>query len=109
MSTVGVIGLGVMGKPIARHLIEAGLSVVGYDIERQALEILRQMGGVAVTSAQDVAEYADVILTLLPSAAALRDVVGGLCADGPSGDRRRRMQHAPHPRQSRGTGPACAR
>ena len=78
MPTVGVIGLGTMGKPIARHLIAAGFPVVGTDIERGPLEAMAGMGGVAATSSKDVADQADVTLTLLPSAAALRDVVDGL-------------------------------
>ena len=77
-ATVGVIGLGVMGRPIARHLLEAGFAVVGYDIAEQALESLSGLGGARATSPTEVAERADIILTLLPSAAALQDVVSGL-------------------------------
>ena len=78
--TVGVIGLGVMGTPIARHLLAAGFAVVGHDIVDEALVCFEAMGGKRARSARNVAERTEVVLTLLPSAAALQDVT-----DGPDG------------------------
>jgi len=78
--TVGVIGLGVMGTPIARHLLAAGFAVVGHDIVDEALVCFEAMGGKRARSARNVAERTEVVLTLLPSAAALQDVI-----DGPDG------------------------
>jgi 3-hydroxyisobutyrate dehydrogenase len=79
-SSVGVIGLGVMGTPIARHLLAAGFVVVGHDIVEEARVRFESMGGKIARSAREVAEQTEVVLTLLPSAAALQDVI-----DGPEG------------------------
>lgn len=75
--TVGVVGLGNMGLPMAGHLIAAGFAVRGYDVRREAVDALAETGGVAATSPADAAEGAAVVITSLPSVAALRNVVGG--------------------------------
>ena len=74
---VGVIGLGVMGSPIARHMMASGVEVVGYDIADQAMAAFAGIGGKAAASPREVAERSELVLTLLPSAAALHDVVAG--------------------------------
>ncbi|HEY1941379.1 MAG TPA: NAD(P)-dependent oxidoreductase [Roseiarcus sp.] len=75
--SVGVIGLGVMGMPIARHMMASGFEVVGYDIADQAMAAFVRIGGKAAASPREVAERSELVLTLLPSAAALHDVVDG--------------------------------
>lgn len=75
--SVGVIGLGVMGMPIARHMMASGFEVVGYDIADQAMAAFVRIGGKAAASQREVAERSELVLTLLPSAAALHDVVDG--------------------------------
>jgi 3-hydroxyisobutyrate dehydrogenase-like beta-hydroxyacid dehydrogenase len=77
---VGVVGLGIMGGAIARNLASAGWRVIGFDIDaaRRA-----ELAGAGVTVAADVAALAreaPVILTSLPSAAALQDIAGQLAA-----------------------------
>jgi 3-hydroxyisobutyrate dehydrogenase len=74
---VGVIGLGVMGMPIARHIMAAGFDVVGYDVADRAMTAFVGTGGKAVGSPREVAERSEIVLTLLPSAAALHDVIDG--------------------------------
>jgi 3-hydroxyisobutyrate dehydrogenase-like beta-hydroxyacid dehydrogenase len=74
---VGVIGLGVMGGTIARHLLEAGYTVTGYDIARERLDQHAARGGLAASSCREVADRAAMVLTSLPSAAALEQVVAG--------------------------------
>jgi putative dehydrogenase len=69
----GVIGVGIMGSAIARNLIAAGLPVIGFDIAADRREALAAMGGEAARSAAEVAAGADIILTSLPSIAALDD------------------------------------
>jgi putative dehydrogenase len=78
LPTVGVIGLGKMGLPIARNLIDRGFGVVGY--RRHPSPELEEAGGTFVTSAAAVAERADVLLSILPD---LRDVEEVIC--GPAG------------------------
>ena len=78
MTRVGVIGLGKMGLPIAQNLIERGFSVTGY--RRSGSPELAEAGGIVARSAAEVAASADVLLSILPGA---EDVEEVLC--GPSG------------------------
>lgn len=64
--TIGFIGLGIMGTPMAGHLIEAGYEVVAYDIVDEALAEGVEMGAVAGTSAKDVASRSDVVISMVP-------------------------------------------
>lgn len=77
IASVGVIGLGVMGLPISVNIAKAGFAVSGYDILPPRIEKLVTNGGKAAASALEVAEKAQVVLTLLPSLAAFEDVVWG--------------------------------
>jgi len=72
---VGVIGLGKMGLPIARNLMDRGFAVTGY--RRSGCAELVAAGGAAARSSAEVAERADVLLSILPDAAALEEVVCG--------------------------------
>jgi 3-hydroxyisobutyrate dehydrogenase len=75
---VGVIGLGAMGTPVARHLMAAGHSVSGFDIVTDRVGELEAMGGQGTGSIAELAARSGVILTLLPSPAALADVCDAL-------------------------------
>jgi 3-hydroxyisobutyrate dehydrogenase len=72
---VGVIGLGKMGLPIARNLLERGFEVIGY--RRAGSPELAAAGGTVVASAAEVAAAADVIVSILPDEAAVAEVVLG--------------------------------
>jgi 3-hydroxyisobutyrate dehydrogenase-like beta-hydroxyacid dehydrogenase len=67
----GIIGVGIMGSAIARNLVAAGLPVTGFDIAPERQKELAAMGAEAARSAAEVAAGADIILTSLPSIAAL--------------------------------------
>src|SRR5579883_1189971 len=82
---VGVVGVGIMGSAIARNLVAAGLPVIGYDIAPQPRDALKAMGAEAAPSAAAVAAGADIILTSLPSVAAL-DATAAAIAAGPRRD-----------------------
>jgi putative dehydrogenase len=73
MTTVGVIGLGKMGLPIAQNLMERGLGVVGY--RRSGTGELTALGGTGAQSPAEVASASDVLLSILPDIAALREVI----------------------------------
>ncbi|NBY18490.1 MAG: NAD(P)-dependent oxidoreductase [Betaproteobacteria bacterium] len=85
---IGLLGLGIMGSAVAPNLLRAGFSVVGFDPDPDRREILHSAGGRSVESPIAVAQSADVIISLLPSAQALQDVIAGsdgLLASGQSG------------------------
>jgi 3-hydroxyisobutyrate dehydrogenase len=75
MQRVGVIGLGVMGMPIARNLMERGFEVIGY--RRSGSPDLTEAGGTVAGSAAEVAASADVLLSIVPDADAVTNVVCG--------------------------------
>lgn len=73
--TVGVIGLGNIGASIAMHLVRNGFTVVGYDVRAEANAQLGVDGGTALGSPGEVAAKADVVISSLPSVAALHEVL----------------------------------
>ena len=75
MTRVGVIGLGKMGLPIAQNLIERGFTVTGY--RRSGSLELAEAGGTVASSAAEVAASADVLLSILPGAEDVEEVICG--------------------------------
>lgn len=71
---VGVIGLGKMGKPIARNLIKAGFAVVVHNRSSASTETIVAEGATDGGSPKGVAEQTDVVITSLPDPAAVRAV-----------------------------------
>lgn len=65
IGTLGFIGLGAMGGPMARNLLKAGYELIGYDISAERLTECVQVGAKAGESAGDVVARADVVLTSL--------------------------------------------
>jgi hypothetical protein len=74
---LGFIGLGKMGFPMARRLIEAGHRLVVFDQRNEALEKLVGLGAEAASSAKDVADRAETVLASLPSLQASLEVATG--------------------------------
>jgi 2-hydroxy-3-oxopropionate reductase len=66
VETVGFIGLGVMGKPMAGHLIKAGYPVVAHNRSRANVDELVAQGAKAAASPAEVARQATVVITMLP-------------------------------------------
>ena len=77
MSTVGVVGLGLLGSAVSARLRGAGHAVVGHDIVPACVERLVAIGGVAAPSAARVAGASDVVCTVLPSLAAVEAAILG--------------------------------
>jgi 3-hydroxyisobutyrate dehydrogenase-like beta-hydroxyacid dehydrogenase len=71
VSRVGQVGLGIMGGAYAKHLRAAGFEVIGYDVERLRRAELTRLGGSAEKSIAAVARRARVLITSLPSLAAV--------------------------------------
>jgi len=77
MAPVGIVGLGLLGSAVAGRLRAAGRDVVGHDVVAERQRALEAIGGRAAASAAEVAETADPICIVLPSLAAVEDVVLG--------------------------------
>jgi 3-hydroxyisobutyrate dehydrogenase len=74
MATIGFIGLGNMGAPMAANLVKAGHTVRGFDLNAAVLEALVAAGGQKVASAADAARGADTVITMLPAGQHVREV-----------------------------------
>lgn len=74
---VGLVGIGIMGTAYARNLLAGGFAVSGWDIDPGRRELLRRLGGSPGASIAEVAAGCDVVLSALPSTAALSEAVEG--------------------------------
>jgi 3-hydroxyisobutyrate dehydrogenase len=71
---IAFIGLGNMGAPMARNLIKAGHALNLFDLNQAVLKELAELGGTINTSPRDAAQGAELVLTMLPAAAHVRNV-----------------------------------
>jgi 2-hydroxy-3-oxopropionate reductase len=74
---VGFIGLGIMGKPMAKNLMEAGYELVLYNRTLEKAEELAEDGAEVAANPREVAENSDIIVTMLPDSPDVRNVVAG--------------------------------
>lgn len=82
---VGFIGLGIMGKPMAKHLINKGFETYLLDLNKTAVNELVELGGYACDSNKEIAEKCNVIFTMLPAAKHVSQVLfaeDGIAANG---------------------------
>jgi len=77
---IGFIGLGIMGRPMARNLLKAGYSLVVHSRSRGPVDEIVKAGAKAAASAKDVAAQCDVLITMLPNSPEVE-----LVALGPNG------------------------
>ena len=75
--TIGFVGLGIMGKPMARNLAAAGHALVVHDHKRSAMEELEREGAESAADPRAVAERSDVVITMLPDSPQVEEVVNG--------------------------------
>src|SRR3954470_6832951 len=75
---IGFIGLGKMGFPMARRLIEAKHQLVVYDQRKEAVDKLAAIGAKAASSPKEVADRAETVMASLPSLQASLDVATGV-------------------------------
>src|SRR5215471_12429040 len=75
METIGIVGLGKIGLPIAENLIKSGFRVLGY--RRSSLADFEKAGGMPAGSPAEIGDAADIVLSCLPSSEALDEVVHG--------------------------------
>ncbi len=69
---IGFIGVGRMGGPMSRHLMEAGFELVIHDLKKEAAEPLLKRGSHWADSPKQVAEACEVVLSSLPSPLAVK-------------------------------------
>jgi 2-hydroxy-3-oxopropionate reductase len=77
MKKLGFIGVGIMGKPMAKNLIDAGYKLIAYDIVEKALNEIVEHGAERATSPKNIAENSDIIITMLPNSPDVKKVVLG--------------------------------
>ena len=70
-----MLGLGIMGTAMSANLLAAGFKVFGFDVSAERLAAFTAQGGTACASAREVAEAVEVMVSVLPSVAALDAVV----------------------------------
>ena len=75
--TLGFIGLGIMGKPMAKNLVKAGYSLVVFDIVDAAVAELVELGAEKGSSSKDVASKSEIICTMLPNSPHVKEVILG--------------------------------
>ena len=74
---IGFIGLGIMGRPMARNLLKAGYPLVVHSRSRGPVDEIAKVGAKVGTSPRDVASQCDVLITMLPNSPDVEQVVLG--------------------------------
>ncbi|WMT29280.1 2-hydroxy-3-oxopropionate reductase [Bacillus aerius] len=74
---IGFVGLGIMGKPMALNLLKVGHTVTVFDIDKEAVLALKEVGANAATSAAEAASESDIMITMLPKGEHVEAVVAG--------------------------------
>ncbi len=77
MPSIGLVGLGIMGRPMARNLIKAGYDLTVHDVDRRAVDELAAEGAKGGASPREVAAATDVLITMLPDSPQVREVYLG--------------------------------
>jgi 2-hydroxy-3-oxopropionate reductase len=75
--TIGFIGLGIMGKPMARHLLKAGYPLVVHNRGRPPIDELAKEGAQVAGTSQEVAARSEVVITMLPDSPDVELVYAG--------------------------------
>jgi 2-hydroxy-3-oxopropionate reductase len=74
---IGFIGVGIMGRHMASHLLEAGYQLVGYDIVADALDVIVSKGAARGASCKDVAARSDLVISMVPDSPDVEKVALG--------------------------------
>ena len=88
MATIGFVGLGNMGGPMAANLVRAGHAVRGFDVSAEVLAKLVERGGSAAASLLEAVAGVDAVVTMLPEGRHVREAYlgpGGILEAAPSG------------------------
>src|SRR5258708_36174329 len=74
---IGFIGLGIMGRHMARHLLEAGYPLTVHDIHPEAMEPLAVCGAAPASSCSEVTRRSEVVISMVTDSAAVEEVALG--------------------------------
>jgi hypothetical protein len=74
---VGFVGLGIMGRPMAKNLVKAGYELVVFDFNKAAVDDLVSCGAAAASCGKEVAEQCPVVITMVPNSPHVRAAVFG--------------------------------
>ncbi len=88
MAQIGFIGLGIMGKPMAAHLVKAGHTVHVCDVVEEPVKYICSLGGKACTCCREVAQKSEIIIIMVPDTPDVEKVLfgpDGLCEGLKSG------------------------
>jgi len=77
MAKIGFIGLGIMGKPMAKNLVKAGHSLIVHDLSEVAVSELVELGAEKGLSSKDLASKSKIIFTMLPNSPQVKEVILG--------------------------------
>lgn len=88
MAHIGIVGLGIMGLPMAKNLLAAGHEVTGHDRSQAAVDQLVEAGGEAAGSIAEAVAGAEIFITMVPDSPQVQEIVysdGGLLDSAPAG------------------------
>ncbi|MGB9630346.1 MAG: NAD(P)-binding domain-containing protein, partial [Thermodesulfobacteriota bacterium] len=77
MRRIGFIGLGIMGKPMAKNLLKAGFPLVIYNRSKAPVEELVREKALSANSPKEVGERSEVVITMLLDSPEVREVLLG--------------------------------
>lgn len=77
MKAVGMIGLGAMGRQLAKHLVNAGYPLVVYDVRAEATEVLVSLGAIAAKSPKALGKQVEIVLLMVNSFSQCKDCLLG--------------------------------
>jgi 2-hydroxy-3-oxopropionate reductase len=77
MKRIGFIGLGIMGKPMAKNVLKAGYALTVYDINPEPVKELVAAGAKAARSGKETAAAGEAVITMLPNSPEVREAVLG--------------------------------
>ncbi|UFJ39364.1 NAD(P)-dependent oxidoreductase [Brevibacillus humidisoli] len=77
VETIGLIGIGAMGKGMLKNLLQKGYQVYAYDAEQTSIDWAVQQGAIPVSSPREIGQAAQVIFTSLPGPSIVRQVLAG--------------------------------
>lgn len=82
---VGMLGLGIMGSAMSKNLLDAGYEVIGYDVVAERVGSLEANGGMAASSAGEIARKCPVIVSVLPTEPSVVESAREVAAEAGSG------------------------